>query len=77
MVRDLYACEIGARVLSTLILIKGVAPLLGPLLGGQILAVEPAGHLLAARSRIQVVAKAEGEALPRVGGNSFLLGSTD
>lgn len=38
MVRDLYARDDAARVLSTLILIMGVAPLLGPLLGGQILA---------------------------------------
>ncbi|NIJ75542.1 DHA1 family bicyclomycin/chloramphenicol resistance-like MFS transporter [Xanthomonas campestris] len=38
MVRDLYGREQSARMLSTLILIMGVAPLLGPLLGGQILA---------------------------------------
>ncbi|MGO4331092.1 Bcr/CflA family multidrug efflux MFS transporter [Cupriavidus sp. 2TAF22] len=38
MVRDLYARDDAARVLSTLILIMGVAPLLGPLLGSQILA---------------------------------------
>lgn len=37
MVRDLYGREDAARMLSTLILIMGVAPLLGPLLGGQIL----------------------------------------
>lgn len=37
MVRDLYAREDGARMLSTLILIMGIAPLAGPLLGGQIL----------------------------------------
>ncbi len=37
MVRDLYAREHSARMLSTLILIMAVAPLLGPLLGGQIL----------------------------------------
>ncbi|GAA4325450.1 Bcr/CflA family multidrug efflux MFS transporter [Pigmentiphaga soli] len=37
MVRDLYAREHSARMLSTLILIMGVAPLVGPLLGGQIL----------------------------------------
>jgi DHA1 family bicyclomycin/chloramphenicol resistance-like MFS transporter len=39
MVRDLYGREQSARMLSTLILIMGVAPLVGPLLGGQILAV--------------------------------------
>jgi len=39
MVRDLYAREQSARMLSTLIMIMGVAPLAGPLLGGQILAV--------------------------------------
>lgn len=38
MVRDLYARDDAARVLSTLILIMGIAPLLGPLLGSQILA---------------------------------------
>ncbi len=38
MVRDLYVRDDAARVLSTLILIMGVAPLLGPLLGSQILA---------------------------------------
>lgn len=38
MVRDLYGREQSARMLSTLILIMGVAPLAGPLLGGQILA---------------------------------------
>jgi DHA1 family bicyclomycin/chloramphenicol resistance-like MFS transporter len=37
MVRDLYGREHAARMLSTLILIMGVAPLLGPLVGGQIL----------------------------------------
>lgn len=37
MVRDLYAREHSARMLLTLILIKAVAPLLGPLLGGQML----------------------------------------
>lgn len=37
MVRDLYGREHSARVLSTLILIMGVAPLVGPLLGGQML----------------------------------------
>ena len=37
MVRDLYDREQSARILSTLILIMGVAPLVGPLLGGQIL----------------------------------------
>lgn len=37
MVLDWYGREQSARVLSTLILIMGVAPLLGPLMGGQIL----------------------------------------
>jgi MFS transporter, DHA1 family, multidrug resistance protein len=37
MVRDLYGREQSARMLSTLILIMGIAPLLGPLIGGQIL----------------------------------------
>lgn len=37
MVRDLYGREHSARMLSTLILIMSVAPLVGPLLGGQIL----------------------------------------
>jgi DHA1 family bicyclomycin/chloramphenicol resistance-like MFS transporter len=39
MVRDLYARERSAQVLSTLILVMGIGPLLAPLLGGQILAV--------------------------------------
>lgn len=38
MVRDLYGREASARKLSTLILIMGIAPLLGPMVGGQILA---------------------------------------
>lgn len=37
MVRDLYGREHAARMLSTLILIMGIAPLAGPLLGGQLL----------------------------------------
>ena len=37
MVRDFYSREQSAHMLSTLILIMGVAPLVGPLLGGQIL----------------------------------------
>ncbi|WP_201019849.1 Bcr/CflA family multidrug efflux MFS transporter [Pseudomonas cichorii] len=37
MVRDLYGREQSAKMLSTLILIMGVAPLAGPLIGGQIL----------------------------------------
>lgn len=37
MVRDLYGREHSARMLSTLILIMGAAPLAGPLIGGQIL----------------------------------------
>lgn len=37
MVRDLYGREEAARMLSTLFLIMGVAPLIGPILGGQIM----------------------------------------
>jgi DHA1 family bicyclomycin/chloramphenicol resistance-like MFS transporter len=37
MVRDLYGRQQAARVLSMLILVMGVAPLLGPLLGGFVL----------------------------------------
>jgi DHA1 family bicyclomycin/chloramphenicol resistance-like MFS transporter len=37
MVRDLYARERSAQMLSTLMTIMAVAPLLGPVLGGQIL----------------------------------------
>ena len=37
MVRDLYARDQAARMLSLLILAMGVAPLLGPILGGQVL----------------------------------------
>ncbi|WAT01106.1 Bcr/CflA family multidrug efflux MFS transporter [Rouxiella chamberiensis] len=39
MVRDLYARERSAQMLSTLILFMAVAPLLGPVLGGQIMAI--------------------------------------
>jgi MFS transporter, DHA1 family, multidrug resistance protein len=39
IVRDLYARERAAQVLSTLMLVMGIGPLLGPILGGQILAV--------------------------------------
>lgn len=39
MVRDLYARERSAQMLSILIMMMAVAPLLGPLLGGQVLAV--------------------------------------
>ncbi|MHA6181689.1 Bcr/CflA family efflux MFS transporter [Pseudomonas mohnii] len=37
MVGDLYGREQSAKMLSTLILIMGVAPLAGPLIGGQVL----------------------------------------
>lgn len=37
MVRDLYAQDRAAQMLSTLITVMAVAPLIGPLLGGQIL----------------------------------------
>ncbi|MCJ2131002.1 multidrug effflux MFS transporter [Methylobacterium sp. E-045] len=39
MVRDLYAGDHAARMLSTLMTVMAIAPLLGPLVGGQILAV--------------------------------------
>ncbi|WP_026792232.1 Bcr/CflA family multidrug efflux MFS transporter [Pleomorphomonas oryzae] len=39
MVRDLYARERAAEMLSTLMLIMAVAPLIGPIVGGQILLV--------------------------------------
>ncbi|MBN5019676.1 MULTISPECIES: multidrug effflux MFS transporter [Stenotrophomonas] len=39
MVRDLYGREQAAKKLSTLILIMGIAPLAGPLVGGQVLAL--------------------------------------
>jgi MFS transporter, DHA1 family, multidrug resistance protein len=37
MVRDLYGKQQAARMLSVLILVMGIAPLLGPLLGGYVL----------------------------------------
>jgi len=37
MVRDLYAGQRGAQMLSTLMVVMGVAPLIAPVLGGQIL----------------------------------------
>lgn len=39
MVRDLYSTERSAHMLSTLIMIMGIAPLLGPIIGGQILRI--------------------------------------
>lgn len=39
MVRDLYARERSAQMLSTLMLVMSIAPLLGPILGGQILGI--------------------------------------
>jgi DHA1 family bicyclomycin/chloramphenicol resistance-like MFS transporter len=39
MVRDLYARERSAQMLSTLMTVMAIAPLIGPILGGQILAV--------------------------------------
>ena len=39
MVRDLYAGARAARMMSTLIAIMAVAPLLGPIIGGEILAI--------------------------------------
>jgi DHA1 family bicyclomycin/chloramphenicol resistance-like MFS transporter len=41
MVRDLYDRDRGARVLSTLMTVMAIAPLLGPIVGGQILAIAP------------------------------------
>jgi DHA1 family bicyclomycin/chloramphenicol resistance-like MFS transporter len=38
MVRDLYAGNRAAQMLSTLMTVMAIAPLLGPILGGQILA---------------------------------------
>jgi DHA1 family bicyclomycin/chloramphenicol resistance-like MFS transporter len=38
MVRDLYSGERAAQMMSTLMMVMGIGPLLGPLLGGQILA---------------------------------------
>jgi DHA1 family bicyclomycin/chloramphenicol resistance-like MFS transporter len=38
MVRDLYARDRSAQMLSTLMLVMGVAPLVGPIVGGQIIA---------------------------------------
>lgn len=39
MVRDLYARERSAQMLSTLMTVMAIAPLVGPILGGQILAI--------------------------------------
>ncbi|MEC8035990.1 MAG: multidrug effflux MFS transporter [Pseudomonadota bacterium] len=39
MVRDLFARDRAAQMLSTLIVIMAVAPLIGPLLGGQVLRI--------------------------------------
>ncbi|XAH22732.1 multidrug effflux MFS transporter [Xylophilus sp. GW821-FHT01B05] len=39
MVHDVHGREHSARVLSTLMLVMGIAPLVGPILGGQILVV--------------------------------------
>jgi DHA1 family bicyclomycin/chloramphenicol resistance-like MFS transporter len=42
MVRDLYAGERAAQMLSTLMTVMAIAPLLGSILGGQILALASA-----------------------------------
>ena len=39
MVRDLFARDRAAQMLSTLIVIMAVAPVIGPLLGGQVLRI--------------------------------------
>ncbi len=39
MIRDLYARTKGAQMLSTLMIIMAIAPIIGPLLGGQIIRV--------------------------------------
>jgi MFS transporter, DHA1 family, multidrug resistance protein len=39
MVRDLYARDRAAQMLSTLMMVMAIAPLLGPIVGGQILAL--------------------------------------
>jgi DNA-binding transcriptional LysR family regulator len=39
MVRDIYARDRAAQILSTLMKVMAIAPLLGPIVGGQILAV--------------------------------------
>ncbi len=39
MIRDLYSRTRGAQMLSTLMIIMAVAPIIGPLLGGQIIRV--------------------------------------
>lgn len=39
MARDLYGRDRAAQLLSTLMLVMGIAPLLGPLIGGQVLLV--------------------------------------
>ncbi len=39
MVRDMYDRDAAAKMLSTLIVVMAIAPLIGPLVGGQILAV--------------------------------------
>ncbi len=39
MVRDLYAGNKAAQIMSTLMMVMAIAPLLGPVLGGQILAL--------------------------------------
>jgi MFS transporter, DHA1 family, multidrug resistance protein len=41
MVRDLYEKQAAAKTLSTLMLLSNIAPLLGPLAGGQILTIAP------------------------------------
>lgn len=45
MVRDLFERDEAARVLSTLMMIMGIAPLLGPSIGAQILAISSWHHI--------------------------------
>ena len=46
MVRDLFAIKDSARVLSYLVLVMGLAPILAPLIGGQLLILLELAHYL-------------------------------
>jgi DHA1 family bicyclomycin/chloramphenicol resistance-like MFS transporter len=69
MVRDLHAGASGARYLSRLVLIYGLAPMLAPLLGGQILRFTSWGGVfvalaIAGAALLAVIALALPETLP-------------
>lgn len=48
MIRDLFARTRAAQMLSTLVLVMAIAPIAGPLIGGQIIRLSTRHSILAA-----------------------------